>query len=476
MRAARDEILASCGQVDILFNGAGGNVARARNDTTPIFEVPLDAFDEVLRLNLHGTLIPSLVFGESMAARGSGSIINVSSMAATQHLSGVLGYSVAKAGIDNLTKWLAVEMARKHSGGVRVNAIAPGFFVSEQNRHVLVKPDGSPTDRARTIIGKDADGSVRQSRGVGRRGPLVVERRGVVRHRRDHSDRRRFQRVQRSLKRWAQRRGSAERHASSIRRASGRRLGISMDDSRAALRGDDDQLSRSPGVRHSRAVAAARSGVERGGLRQHGLVVQPGVRHRHAGHGPRARSDRNAAGFRVRASLRGASPPWATRSRDRRRDFLWRARLLGLGESGNFPASIKTVSEWFPKSERALAVGIFNAGQQRRRGARADLVPWHRAARGVGEWAFIATGAIGFIWLIFWLAIYREPAKHPKVSPAELEFIRGDRVGRGAANSVDAAAALSADVGVSDRQGAHRSGVALLSVLASRSFSTRAGA
>jgi NAD(P)-dependent dehydrogenase (short-subunit alcohol dehydrogenase family) len=154
MRAARDEILASCGQVDILFNGAGGNVARARNDTKPIFDIPVDAFDEVLRLNLHGTLIPSLVFGEAMAARGSGSIVNVSSMAATQHLSGVLGYSVAKAGIDNLTKWLAVELARKHSGAVRVNAIAPGFFVSEQNRHVLVKPDGSPTDRARTIVGK----------------------------------------------------------------------------------------------------------------------------------------------------------------------------------------------------------------------------------------------------------------------------------------------------------------------------------
>ena len=155
MRTARDEVMASCGQIDILFNGAGGNgpVARSRNDNRPIFEVPLDAFDEVLRLNLHGTLIPSLAFGEAMAKRGSGSIINVSSMAATQAISGVLGYSIAKAGIDNLTKWLAVEMARKH-GKVRVNAIAPGFFVSEQNRNVLVKPDGSFTDRARTIVAK----------------------------------------------------------------------------------------------------------------------------------------------------------------------------------------------------------------------------------------------------------------------------------------------------------------------------------
>lgn len=153
MRAARDELIAEHGHVDILFNGAGGNVARSRNDTKPIFDVPFDAFDEVLRLNLHGTLMPSLVFGEAMAARGSGVIINVSSMASFQALSGVLGYSVAKAGVDNLTRWLAVEMARKH-GAVRVNAIAPGFFVSEQNRNVLIKPDGSFTERAQQIVAR----------------------------------------------------------------------------------------------------------------------------------------------------------------------------------------------------------------------------------------------------------------------------------------------------------------------------------
>lgn len=154
MRAARDAVLTEWGQVDILFNGAGGNVSRARNDNRPIFDVPLDAFDEVLRLNLHGTLIPSLVFGEAMAARGSGSIVNVSSMASYQALSGVLGYSVAKAGVDNLTRWLAVEMARKHGAGIRVNAIAPGFFVSEQNRAVLMTPDGGYTERARAIIAR----------------------------------------------------------------------------------------------------------------------------------------------------------------------------------------------------------------------------------------------------------------------------------------------------------------------------------
>jgi NAD(P)-dependent dehydrogenase (short-subunit alcohol dehydrogenase family) len=154
MRAARAALVDAWGQVDILFNGAGGNVSRARNDTRPIFDVPLDAFDEVLRLNLHGTLIPSLVFGEAMAARGSGSIVNVSSMASKQALSGVLGYSIAKAGVDNLTRWLAVELARKHGAGIRVNAIAPGFFVSEQNRAVLVAPDGGYTERAKSIIAR----------------------------------------------------------------------------------------------------------------------------------------------------------------------------------------------------------------------------------------------------------------------------------------------------------------------------------
>jgi len=153
MRAARDEVIGAEGQVDILINGAGGNVARARNDTKPIFEIPLDAFDEVLRLNFHASLIPTMIFGESMAARGSGSIINVSSMASYQALSGVMGYSVAKAGIDNFTRWMAVEMARKH-GAVRVNAIAPGFFVSEQNRAVLIKPDGSFSERAQKIVAR----------------------------------------------------------------------------------------------------------------------------------------------------------------------------------------------------------------------------------------------------------------------------------------------------------------------------------
>jgi len=154
VRAARDAWVEARGRVDILVNAAGGNVARARSDDRPVFDVPLDAFDEVLRLNLHGSLIPALAFGEAMGGRGggSGSIVNISSMAARRVLSGVLGYSVAKAGIESLTSWLAVELARRYGDGLRVNAVAPGFFVTEQNRAVLLKPDGSPTDRARAII------------------------------------------------------------------------------------------------------------------------------------------------------------------------------------------------------------------------------------------------------------------------------------------------------------------------------------
>jgi NAD(P)-dependent dehydrogenase (short-subunit alcohol dehydrogenase family) len=150
--AARDEILRTWGRIDILVNGAGGNVPRARNDNTSIFDVPIDAHEEVLRLNLHGTVIPSLVFAVPMAEQQAGSIINISSMAAQRVLSGVLSYSMAKTAIESFTRWMAVELARKYGGGVRMNAVAPGFFVTEQNQAVLLKPDGSYTDRARRVL------------------------------------------------------------------------------------------------------------------------------------------------------------------------------------------------------------------------------------------------------------------------------------------------------------------------------------
>jgi NAD(P)-dependent dehydrogenase (short-subunit alcohol dehydrogenase family) len=154
VRAACDEVLGAWGQVDILINAAGGSVLAARNDNRSIFEVSMGAFDEVLRLNLHGTVVPSMVFGRAMAEGGSGCIVNISSMAATLPLTGVMGYSIAKAGIENMTRWLAMDLARRYGAGLRVNAIAPGFFLGNQNRAVLVNPDGSHTSRGATVIGR----------------------------------------------------------------------------------------------------------------------------------------------------------------------------------------------------------------------------------------------------------------------------------------------------------------------------------
>jgi NAD(P)-dependent dehydrogenase (short-subunit alcohol dehydrogenase family) len=150
--AAREELLAAWGRIDILVNAAGGNVARARSDDRPVFDVPTDAFEEVIRLNLQGTVRPSMRLGIAMGKQRSGVILNISSMASARAISGTMGYAIAKAGIDSFTRWLAVDMARRYGEGVRVNAIAPGFFIADQNRAVLLNADGSFTTRALTII------------------------------------------------------------------------------------------------------------------------------------------------------------------------------------------------------------------------------------------------------------------------------------------------------------------------------------
>ena len=154
LTAARDAVMKAWGRVDILINAAGGNVARSRNDGTPVFDVPLDAFDEVVKLNLHGSVVPTLVFGEAMAGRRRGCVLNVSSMAVGQALSGVMGYSVAKAALENFTRWMAVELARRYGDGMRVNAIAPGFFITEQNRAVMMDAAGELSQRARRVVAK----------------------------------------------------------------------------------------------------------------------------------------------------------------------------------------------------------------------------------------------------------------------------------------------------------------------------------
>jgi NAD(P)-dependent dehydrogenase (short-subunit alcohol dehydrogenase family) len=155
LEAARDAILSRWGRIDILVNAAGGNVpgATLTPDKT-IFDLSEAAFREVFDLNLLGTLLPSQVFGAVMAGHGEarGSIVNISSMVTQRAITRVVGYSAAKAAVDNFTRWLAVELARKFGAGMRVNAIAPGFFIGDQNRRLLLNEDGSLTERGRSIV------------------------------------------------------------------------------------------------------------------------------------------------------------------------------------------------------------------------------------------------------------------------------------------------------------------------------------
>lgn len=153
LRRARAKVLDTWGRIDILINAAGGNVAEARTgEERSIFDVKPEAFRRVVELNLDGTVAPTLVFGEAMAEQGTGSIINISSMAAHRAITEVPGYSAAKAAVENFTKWMAVEAARTFGEGVRVNAVAPGFFIAKQNRDVMLNPDGTYTERTETVL------------------------------------------------------------------------------------------------------------------------------------------------------------------------------------------------------------------------------------------------------------------------------------------------------------------------------------
>ncbi len=141
------------GRVDVLINAAGGNMAGATipPDKT-FFDLDVEAVRGVVDLNLFGTVLPTMVFAEAMVKQKSGSIINVASEAALRPLSRVAGYGVAKAAVVNFTKYMCGELAAKFGAGLRVNAIAPGFFLTEQNRALLTNPDGSLTPRAEKII------------------------------------------------------------------------------------------------------------------------------------------------------------------------------------------------------------------------------------------------------------------------------------------------------------------------------------
>lgn len=155
LKSVKEDVLREFGQIDILVNAAGGNMPGATlTETQTVFDMKIEDFNKVTDLNLNGTVYPCLVFGEVMAEKGEGAIINISSMATYSAITRVPGYSVAKTGINIFTQWLATEMALKFSERIRVNAIAPGFFIGDQNRNILINPDGSYTERSRKVLAR----------------------------------------------------------------------------------------------------------------------------------------------------------------------------------------------------------------------------------------------------------------------------------------------------------------------------------
>lgn len=151
----RKKILAKWGRIDILINAAGGNLPGATlTEEQTIFDMQFSDFNNVTNLNINGTVFPSIIFAQTMSQQKSGCIINISSMATFSAITRVPGYSIAKNGINIFTQWMATEMALKFSDKIRVNAIAPGFFIGDQNRNILINSDGSLTERSKKVIEK----------------------------------------------------------------------------------------------------------------------------------------------------------------------------------------------------------------------------------------------------------------------------------------------------------------------------------
>lgn len=155
MEKVAAQVVGKYGKIDILLNIAGGNVPGATLEPDqPFYDMKVADWEKVTTLNLNGTVYPCLVFSKIMAEQGAGCIINISSMAAYSALTRVPGYSAAKTAISNFTQWLSSEMALKFGDKIRVNALAPGFFIGDQNRKVLINPDGSLTDRSKKVLAK----------------------------------------------------------------------------------------------------------------------------------------------------------------------------------------------------------------------------------------------------------------------------------------------------------------------------------
>ena len=156
---AKDEILAAWGTIDGLVNAAGGNIPGATiGPEQNLFDSKIVDTQKAVELNLFGTVIPTHILGRVIAEKGKGSIVNISSLAAQQAITRVMGYNLAKCAVEGYTKWMAVELAQRYSDKVRINAIAPGVFLTEQNRTLLTNPDGSYTDRAQRFVNNTAYG------------------------------------------------------------------------------------------------------------------------------------------------------------------------------------------------------------------------------------------------------------------------------------------------------------------------------
>jgi NAD(P)-dependent dehydrogenase (short-subunit alcohol dehydrogenase family) len=153
LQACKTQVLQAFGRIDGLVNAAGGNqpqgVLMPEED---LFKMNLAGMKQVMDLNLWGTILPTQVFGSSMAETGSGSIVNISSMNSKRAISRVLGYNLGKAGVDYYNQWFAVELANRYGDAIRMNAIAPGFFLTEQNRNLLTVPGGGYTERGNLVI------------------------------------------------------------------------------------------------------------------------------------------------------------------------------------------------------------------------------------------------------------------------------------------------------------------------------------
>ena len=153
LKKAKKKVLDQWGSIDILVNAAGGNTPKAIvNPEQSIFDLSPEAIEKVVDINFLGSFNTTQVFAEPMTELGKGSIVNISSMAAERPLTRVMGYAASKAAIDNYTKWLSTELATKYGEGIRVNAIAPGFFIGEQNHDLLLNEDDSLTSRGQTIV------------------------------------------------------------------------------------------------------------------------------------------------------------------------------------------------------------------------------------------------------------------------------------------------------------------------------------